>query len=458
MSSPDLGGKVFFNGVDARTGEYLVAPCAPEAVAARVAALLAAEQRRPESLGFPFDVTDPNDLAQVGWGLVTGPGTPDAVFDALSPLLSARAAQAGNLFTKIEWTGGDASALLAQHHVAPGSIEPAKVPYYLLIVGGPETVPFDVEYGLSCEYAVGRVAFDDAASYAAYARSLVDYERASALPASRDLVLWGPRHDGDAATRLSSESLLAPLADGAPDLAPVASSTGFRSRKLAAADATRAALLDALHAASAPSVLFTASHGVGLPAGDPHQRAEQGALLCQDWTGWGSIARSHYLAAEDVDAAARVHGAVAFCFACFGAGTPELEGFSLTDPAPRRLAPAPFSAALPQRLLAHPNGGALAVLGHVDRAFACSILPDGATSIVAPFRNTLGRILRGERVGHALKDFAARSNVLGARLLQRMHDAAPADQIASLFLQRVDAQNYVCLGDPAARLRASDLK
>ena len=52
----------------------------------------------------------------------------------------------------------------------------------------------------------------------------------------------------------------------------------------------------------APAFLFTACHGLGFPAGDPHQRDRQGALVCQDWPGPGAggIDREHYFAGEDV--------------------------------------------------------------------------------------------------------------------------------------------------------------
>ena len=73
-----------------------------------------------------------------------------------------------------------------------------------------------------------------------------------------------------------------------------------------AADATKAELAHLLRQEDSVALLFTASHGMGFPRGDPRQLAHQGALLCQDWPGpriWGRdpVPESYYYAADDLD-------------------------------------------------------------------------------------------------------------------------------------------------------------
>ena len=118
------------------------------------------------------------------------------------------------------------------------------------------------------------------------------------------------------------------------------------------------------------------------------------------------------------------------------------------------IASAPFVAALPQRLLSHPNGPALAVLGHVERAWGYSIKPTGAGAQIGPFREFLARVLSGEPVGHATKNFSERYAVLSTALASALDENSkeaklPPQEIAATWVERNDAQNYVLLSDPA---------
>jgi hypothetical protein len=122
------------------------------------------------------------------------------------------------------------------------------------------------------------------------------------------------------------------------------------------------------------------------------------------------------------------------------------------------IAARPFVGALPQRLLSHAGGPALAVYGHVERAWGYSIRPRRLGPRLRPFRNLLSRVLKGEPVGHATKDFSDRFTAHSAQLNLLLDPSypgprPPASELAALWIECNDARNYVLLGDPAARLR-----
>jgi len=469
---------VHLNGINALTGEPLVAPMSLDDAerqargesapgwAGWLRKLAARLVSRPFAL--PAEVSDPNDLAQVGWGVVFAADTPAEVRAALRPLLDRRAGQAGRLYKEFDHRPGEErEAWLGRHKVHGADVEPERVPYFLLLVGDPVSIPFEFQCLLDIDYVVGRLTFDPPEEYASYATAVVEYETAAAPPTAREVLYWGTRHPLDRATQLSADKLVAPLnAAGAnPGDPSVAAKYGFASRCLLAADATRTNLLEALHARSgpAPALLFTASHGMGgWPKGDPRERTANGALLCQDWPGVGPVKPEQYLTAAEVESDARLLGRVVFLFACYGAGTPRHDAF-LKNPTggPLEVAEAPFVSALAKRLLA---GGALAVVGHVERAWGYSLADAKAGAQIQPFRNLMVRLLRGERVGQATLDFSRRYATYSAELLTMLDPSRPAAvkpaaaELVNRWVERNDAQYYVVLGDPAARLRVEDTR
>ena len=449
-------GLLHANGIDAVTGMPAAAPIAPsEAIG-----LDASAPREPKEVsrlskiwnaftkklhGLPEDLENKaSDPASVGWAVVFASDLAPEIREAVEPLIAHR-----RDYTKVP------SELLKVLEIAPDTslddwlgklgahrsdVDPTKLPFYVTFVGGPASIPFEHQSELDVAYSVGRLCFDQAEGYRRYVESVIAYETAAAPPHGREVAFWGTRNRGDRATELSADCLVKPLvegiaaAEGQSAVKPIAEVRGFRTNCLVGASATRANLLERLHGSdprARPSFLFTASHGLSWPKGHPSQRPEQGAFLCQDWPGAGMPPKpTHYLKAADIDDDARVHGLIAFLFACYGAGTPAADHF-LADrsKAPVPIAEAPFVAALPQRLLTHPGGGALAVIGHVERAWGYSIRPIGLGNRLLPFRNLLGRVLRGEPVGLATKDFSDRYAAASTRILNLTSGTNPGPKL-----------------------------
>ncbi|HEY0334434.1 MAG TPA: hypothetical protein VGC74_12110 [Stenotrophomonas sp.] len=466
MNTP-AAGPVAFNGIDAVTGRYLPAPSVAELCGALkgepatpVAPLLLAKRNAAAAaMGLPFDV-DSRKLDQSGWGLLLAHGAGAAEFEALAELRLLREGQAGARYKVFQaasgYRNGDSVAeWLGRQGAEQGMPQVAKVPYYLLIVGSPQDIPFDFQYELGVNYAVGRIHFDTIEEYRHYAASVVAGEAIAETVRPRRACFFGVRNDDDRATEMSSQMLVAPLAD-----ALQAKHADWTFDRVLAGDATKAGLAQCL--SLSPSLLFTASHGMAFPEGHAHQLGHQGALLCQDWQGplrhRGAIDPGLYFAGEDVADDANLSGSVVFHFACYGAGTPQHDDFAAAGARPR-IAPAPFLSHLPQRLLGKPGGGALAVIGHVERAWSYSFASPDFGAQTATFEMCLHALMSGIRIGAAMDAFAMRHAALAVnlnRVLDNLRHEAKVDdyQLASLWTVHHDACNYVILGDPAARIVA----
>jgi hypothetical protein len=476
MSSEQL----FFNGVNGTTGDYLTPPLTPAEVskmaqgqafdARHLADLKVRGWKEPDFAPIP-QVGDVKDLSKTGWGVIFAHGADPRIKVALDELLSHRRNQAGELYREYsDWVltrAGQETAYFPQDTAnkflarfganSSNPVDPKKVPYYLLIVGDPEAIPYSFQYQLDVQYAVGRIYFETLEDYAQYAHSVVLAEK-SAPFLSPKVRFVGTQNRYDRATKSSAENLVKPLAELLAKDQP-----HWDTQTILDTAATKTQLGNLLGGSETPALLFTASHGVVFDKSDSRQLRHQGALLASE--GWfsghiGSIPEDWYFSADDLSADAKLLGLIAFNFACFGAGTPRVDDFGYEnihwkDLASKEIAPHAFVARLPQKLLSHDKGGALAVIGHVDRAWGFSFGND--SSQLEAFQSTLFQLMGGYPVGAALEYFNQRYAALSAALtndLDEINKGRTADPVglSSKWIANNDARSYAIIGDPAVRL------
>jgi hypothetical protein len=462
---------------------------------------------------------DPRNLQQTGWGVIFPQYMPSErvakIKEALSPLLCHRLIQVDlahlglnqdvlytksldvllalrdekdfhpkwqELFQIYDDKGGyrpnDTARLFLNREGRQADpskpVDPAagKVPYYLLLVGGPEEIPFEFQYGLDVQFAVGRIDFgDDEAAYRRYAENVVAAERGRVTPSS-NVTFFAVHNKGDVATELSRDFLAVPLRDSLVEH-QARYTVPWNFELIQDADANKARLLTLLRDAQRPALLFTTSHGLEFDYAKPEHRArqapEQGAIVCSDWpeAGTTEVKPEHYLCGRDVREAGALdaRGMIAFFFACYGAGTPLYDEYyrqrykTRAEPIAERA----FLADLPRALLSLERG-ALAVVGHVERAWGTSFLSDvradpqalrtRSRAHVAVFEAALDRLLQSYPLGEAMDFFNIRYAALSAEITTALDSFTPVDahKLAELWTTTNDARGYIIIGDPAVRL------
>jgi predicted flap endonuclease-1-like 5' DNA nuclease len=121
------------------------------------------------------------------------------------------------------------------------------------------------------------------------------------------------------------------------------------------------------------------------------------------------------------------------------------------------LAPFDLLARLPAKMLGHPSGGALAVVGQVDRAWGYYSTRPNIRQQTGYFTRAFTQLLEGDPIGLALQEFNQRSVELSIELSDQLEEiefglsVQPAD-IVELWTSRNDAKSLAIMGDPAVRL------
>ena len=293
----------------------------------------------------------------------------------------------------------------------------------------------------------------------AVAESQDETETTVALP--RKAVLFGPRNPDDKSTRLSTDELVAPLAKDLAESKGVAA--GWDVKTVLAEEATKDALRTYLGGAETPTLLFTASHGLGFPNGHPRQLAEQGALVCQDWP--GPLEADGEIVA---DSTSRPTTSPSFGEAARADRVP-LRLLRGRYPPARRLRPQPAdghpgrdrSAPVPGRAApaaARPPPGrgpggdrarrtGLGLLVHVE--------PGRAPAPDVHLHPSHAPVRRPGRVGHRFLNqrYAELSSDLSVELEEIQWGKVSDDlAVAGMWTANNDARSFIILGDPAARL------
>ena len=490
-SNPDE--TLYFNGVNGATGGYFFEPqtiaqvseIAQESIIAEqvngneirdrtqdehLRALILRDDSKQPSLGGDFDY---KKLSETGWGIIFAANIKPEIRSNLRELMEHRKQQAGDYYKEYKiYRGISANDFLNEYHeyqVYPKvneneqvstsvflAADPRKVPYYLLIVGDFEQIPFEFQYQLDVQYAVGRIYFENPEEYTQYAHNVVKAEKDNlSLPCRADL--FSVSNSGDRATQLSTDYLVKPLLKFlTSDREFLENNSHWDIQPHIAEEATKSQLAQLLSGEDTPALLFTASHGIAFPKDDPRQLPHQGAFICQDWPGssFGKpIPEDFYFSADDIGDDANLLGLISFHFACFGAGTPQKDEFGHRNNNYQEIAPHSFIAKLPQKLL---TKGALAFVGHVDRAWGYSF--GGKNQQITSFENTLKQLIEGYPIGAAIEwfneQYAAVSSELTKDLWKMKLAGKKSDDyhLSYLWTANNDARGYAIIGDPAVRL------
>ena len=472
MSKGNNDDLIYFNGINGSTGEYLF----HDVKAEHVAKVAKGEKIDPDEfnqvtsrqgkkgISFATEGGDEvaRDVSKAGWGLVISTKMEglQEIMAALKPLLEHRKQQVENeeLFKTLGYIpekDRDPGRWLARYGASTGDVQPHIVPYYLLIVGSAEDIPLKFQFVLDVNYAVGRIHFDTVEEYASYAEQVVEREQTQAKQ-NKWLSVFGVKNPHDRATESSSKNLIPPLLERLGK-----SPTDWKISQLLREDATRNNLSDLLHSDDVPAFLFTASHGMGFDTDDPKQFSDQGALLCSDWPGslkWRKpIPEDFYFSSRDIGEDVDLKGMMLFMFACYSGATPRLDNFQYAATKQvKENAPHDFISALPKRLL---TAGASAIVAHVDRAWATSFLGQLNVDNTATLHSVIAEVANGLPIGYAMDHindyYSAEESRMGM-----MRDSMQEDpfykvderELATTYIRKNDARNYLLLGDPAVRL------
>jgi len=466
--------KILGMGLDF-TGNPLFKPMDEDAV---VKTLVSAMERNAETLQSLTRITsettsfkgeveratlDPGNPRAVGWTFLVNGSDPkrNEITAILEPLAKRRGM--ANPKEPLLYNGESSDEWFDWLHDSYFALEleGEQAPQYVMIVGGPDQVPFLFQSILDTVAKVGRIDFDTLDDLKHYVDKLIRVETTTEPVVRREAILFAPDGGLPDPTYFSREYMVKPLTEH------IRKELGFNTHAIIGDEATKMNLLGAVGVRN-PALVYTASHGLGaMRESLEFQKRYNGAICCQHT---GPLKLDSLFSADDIPLDQPfLEGSVFFQFACFGYGTPAVSDYThWLEEIPEQYTERDFVAALPKRLLAHPRGP-IAFIGHLDTAFLHGFVDVEAPHIldrwhtrIFPFVKAVTQLLQVQPSGLAMDDMNAKYSVCNAVITmtydrQRRGKLKWTSEQKTRFLDkwitRSDAQNYMIFGDPAASLR-----
>lgn len=441
-------------------GEAVAGPFSPQAGKWAVQAVQPGITTAAPPEHDPWDWRAP----QVGWGLLL----PDADGFSVDDLVAAKDApeplqklvEARGPAPVLRWRRDQPDILLRFY---PGFAEPETIPIggtprgigqgaipsFLLLWGGPDRLPWRLQYALNLDPRIfaGRLPTMSDEALERYVTALLG-EWDDPLAAHAQALVWATDHSS------TDISALMRLVVAEPVLNAYAADGDITPQSWMGADATAEQLAEAL-AAQSPDIVVSTSHGFTGPVGAP-DRERLGWLVDADFR---PTDPSALLAGWQPD------GAIWYAHACCGAGSDSPstfaglfeKGSSLDDMLTEVAGLGSLVAPLPIALLSATRP-LRAFVGHVEPTYDWTIRDRPSQhALTADLVTALyNELMLGRPVGWAMKAFHGRSGAEAAALDDARGDVlgGRADPDAALAprLRFLDRRSLVVLGDPAVAL------
>jgi len=348
-------------------------------------------------------------------------------------------------------------------------------PQYVLIIGGPSSIPFGFQTMLSLVAYVGRIDFDEVTQVKSYAEKVKRIEGSKDSIVNKEVAFFATDHDrNDYGCHDPTHYNCYAIEDELmPDVSKLSKQKYAPNGDLIRSEATKKNFLESLPK-SKPALVYATTWGMSAPEESMAlQQKYTGAICCQGDYRNDPDYDTLLLTADDIPKEPPfLEGSIFFQQSSFSYGAPNVSLVNYVPDQgmiPKKIAQTDFVSSLPKKLVYHPQGP-LAFVGHMDELLSFSygigesVDRDERKVQLAPFSMMIDHLLNGRPIGHALKEFTSRVSTANNKLPE--YDTALSGTIrdqkkkeemeskaAHLFLERNELQNYMIFGDPAVRLQ-----